>query len=122
MDPKSILDFLDQRFLLKPESRGPPKTYLGADISKFHHKEEPDREFWAMGSQTYVREAVKNVETYISKQGLELKKKVTTVLPNNYKPELDVSTQCNEEEVSQYHQRIGVLRWAVELGRVDICT
>jgi len=35
---------------------------------------------------------------------------------------LDLTKECNDEEVSQYHQRIGVLSWAVELGRVDICT
>jgi len=65
------------------------------------------------------------METYIGKQGLELKKKVSTVLLHECKPELDVSAQCKEqEEVSQHHQRIlvGVLRWTAELGRVDICT
>jgi hypothetical protein len=75
-----------------------------------------------MGSHTYVKEAVRNVETHLDGLGLALKNKVSTVLPHEYKPELDVSKECNEEEVSQYHQRIGVLRWAVELGRVDICT
>ena len=75
-----------------------------------------------MGSQTYVRESIRNVETHLERKGLALKQKVTTVLPNNYAPELDVSTVCDDEEVSQYHQRIGVLRWAVELGRIDICT
>jgi len=53
---------------------------------------------------------------------LELKKKVTTVFPHDCKPQLDVSEEYNEEEVSQCHQRIGVIQWAVELGRVDICT
>ena len=47
---------------------------------------------------------------------------MSTIPPHDYKPELDVSKECNEEEVSQCHQRIGVLRWAVDLGRVDICT
>jgi len=122
MNPKSILDYLDQRFLLKPESRGQPKTYLGADIAHFAHPYEPDVYYWSMGSHTYVKEAVRNVETHLEGLGLALKKKVSTVLPHEYKPELDVSKECNEEEVSQYHQRIGVLQWAVELGRVDICT
>jgi len=65
---------------------------------------------------------VRNVETHMDGLGLALKKKVSTVLPHEYKPEVDVSKECNEEEGSQCHQRIGVLRWAVELGRVDICT
>jgi len=122
MDPKSILDYLDQRFLLKPESRGQPKTCLGADIPPCSHSWEPDVCCWSMGSHTYVKEAVKNVETHLEGLGLALKKKVSTVLPHECKPELDVSKECDEEEVSQCHQRIGVLWWAVELGRVDICT
>jgi len=122
MDPKSILDYLDQRFLLKPESRGPPRTYVGADIGHHSFSDEPEVHCWSMHSEPYVKEAVTNVETYIGELGLELKKKVTTVLPHGYKPELDASIECNEEEVSQCHQRIRVLRWAVELDRVDICT
>jgi len=122
MNPKSILDYLDQRFLLKPESRGQPKTYLGADISPYSHQHEPDVYRWSMGSHTYVKEVVRKVETHLDGLGLPLKKKMSTVLPHEYKPELDVSKEYEEEEVSQCHQRIGVLRWAVELGRVDICT
>jgi len=71
---------------------------------------------------TYVNEAVRNMETHLEGLGHALKKKVSTVLPHEYKSELDVSKECDEEEVSQCHQRIGVLRSAVELGRVDICT
>jgi len=71
-----------------------------------------------MGSHTHVKEEVRNVETHLD--GLGLKKKVSTVLPHEYKLEMDGSKECNEEEVSQYPKRIGVL--AVELGRVDICT
>ena len=63
--PKSILDYLDQRFLLKPESRGQPKTYLGADISPHSHEHKPDVYYWSMGSHTYVKEAVRNVETHL---------------------------------------------------------
>jgi len=120
MDPKSMSDCLDQQFLLKHESRGEPKTFLGADISRHALKEEPDVCCWSMGSCTCVKEAARNVETHLDGLGLALKKKVTTVLSHECKPELDVSKECNEEEVSQHHQRIGVLRWAVELGRVDI--
>jgi len=73
---------LDQRFLLKPESRGPPKTYLGADISPHSLSHEPDVYCWSMGSHTYVKEAVRNVETHLEELGLALKKKVSTVLPH----------------------------------------
>jgi len=41
-------------------------------------------------------------------------------LPNGYKPELDVTEELSEDMASRYRQLIGILRWAVELGRVDI--
>ena len=41
-------------------------------------------------------------------------------LPHGYKPELDVTDECDAQHVQRYQQLIGILRWAVELGRVDI--
>ena len=75
-----------------------------------------------MGSQTYVKESVKNVEAHLQKDNRELKSKVSSPLPINYAPELDGTELCDDDEVSEYHSRIGILRWAVELGRIDICT
>ena len=120
--PKETLDKLDQHFLLKPESRGRPKIYLGAEIGTYRFEAEPTKTYWSMSSNTYVKESVKNVETHLATKGRELKKKVSLVLPINYAPELDATPLCDEDDVSEYHSRIGVLRWAVELGRVDICT
>jgi hypothetical protein len=42
-------------------------------------------------------------------------------MPGGYQPEMDVSKLLNEEDTNHYQQHIGVLRWAVELGRIDIC-
>ena len=38
-----------------------------------------------------------------------------------YWPKLDVSPELNTELASYYQSLIGVLRWIVELGRLDIC-
>ena len=38
----------------------------------------------------------------------------------NYKSELDVSLECNNEQTNYFLNLIGVLRWIVELGRIDI--
>ena len=42
-------------------------------------------------------------------------------MTNGYQPKLDVSTELNPRDASQYQSLIGILRWIVELGRVDIC-
>ena len=52
-------------------------------------------------------------------QGLELKS-ASTPFPSNYKPEMDVTEELDAAGLSRYRQLIGILRWAVELGRVDI--
>jgi hypothetical protein len=58
------------------------------------------------------------------KIGKRLPSKVPTPLSNGYRPELDVSPLLGDEEANYYQQLIGVLRWAFELGRIDIafCT
>ena len=38
----------------------------------------------------------------------------------SYRPELDLSPFCNEAQTQLYQNFIGMLRWAVELGRIDI--
>eukprot|EP00978_Attheya_sp_CCMP212_P043248 scaffold278896_cov71-Attheya_sp.AAC.1 len=47
-------------------------------------------------------------------------KRAERPLPKSYKAELDVTTLLGDEESSEYQQLIGILRWAVELGRIDI--
>jgi hypothetical protein len=52
-----------------------------------------------------------------------LKSKAKTPFPSTtYHPEVDVTDECNAEYSSRYQNLIGVLRWAVELGRIDIYT
>ena len=44
-----------------------------------------------------------------------------TPLQHNYSPELDKSKELNEEDSNHYQSLIGILRWIVEMGRIDIC-
>ena len=65
-----------------------------------------------------------NVENWLSKDANKrwiLPAKAKTPLKSGYRPELDVSPVLNATEASYYQSLIGVLRWIVELGRVDIC-
>ena len=38
-----------------------------------------------------------------------------------YRPELDVSEELSPSDASYYQSLIGILRWIVELGHVDVC-
>ena len=47
-------------------------------------------------------------------------RKAQTPIRTEYRPEIDVSPELIPEDASYYQSLIGILRWMVELGRVDI--
>jgi hypothetical protein len=53
-------------------------------------------------------------------KGYILKSKAKNPFPSGYRLELDVTEELDEKLGSQYMQIIGILRWAVELGQIDI--
>ena len=124
-NPKDILMQIDQHFKLKPSSVKVPDQYLGADIGLYTLPDGTTA--WYSSPNTYVKSAVENVEQWLSKQqggqfANMLKTRVASVLPSGYKPELDVSRELPENLIHLYQQHVGILRWIVELGRVDIAT
>jgi len=76
---------------------------------------------WAFGSSQYVQAAVNNVESYLAKQGKRLPTKADSPIRTSYRPELDVSEELCPTDAAYYQSLIGILRWIVELGRVDVC-
>ena len=43
-------------------------------------------------------------------------------MPAKYRPEIDISAELGDEQATQFQQMIGILRWSIELGRIDIIT
>jgi hypothetical protein len=79
---------------------------------------------WAFSSSQYVTAAVQNVEDFIAKDEAKrwkLPNKAKTPLYTSYRPELDVTPELSPQEAAYHQSLIGILRWIVELGRVDIC-
>jgi hypothetical protein len=122
-NPEKIMKEIGMRFEIKNNEYGPPTMYLGGDIEKF---QLPDgSSAWSMTSCSYVKSAVETVRALLAEDGRELKsgkRPHKGPLPHGYKPELDVTDECSAEHLSRYLQLIGILRWAVELGRIDIHT
>ena len=110
---------IGQQFVLKEESIGKPTQYLGGKLREVTL--ENGVSAWSFSSSQYVQAAVKNVEQYLSKKGEKLVAKAPTPLSNGYRPEIDISPECGSDDASYFQSLIGVLRWMVELGRVDIC-
>jgi hypothetical protein len=109
---------IGQHFVLREESIGPPSQYLGGKLREVTL--ENGNRAWAFGSCQYVQSAVRNVEDHLAKSGEKLPYKAPTPLSSGYRPEIDVSSELGDTEASYFHSLVGVLRWIVELGRVDI--
>ena len=75
---------------------------------------------WGFSSSQYVQNAVENVEEYIGKRKWKLPR-AKTPISTTYRPELDTSRELDSTDSAYYQSLIGILRWMVELGRVDIC-
>ena len=111
---------------MKPSSIGESKVHFGADISIVYHHDNSYA--WSMGSWSYVKEAIRNVKKQLSQYNSKFNRKLSdpNYLPKvpfslvNYKLELDISLECNHFEINYFQNLIGVLRWIVELGRIDI--
>ena len=117
------MQIFKEEYTVKPESIGEPKVYLGAGISKALY---PDGSYaWLMSSSNYVREALRNIKKDLN---LQFNKKLsdpnylarTSFCPIDYRSELDTKMLCDDSLTNYYQNLLGVLRWIVELGQIDI--
>ena len=117
LDAISILKSIQVNFKLKDDKIEPPSDYLGAVLGPM---DIDGKTGWYLSSEKYVESAIENVEQTLQKSGQKLPSKCKTPLSSSYQPELDTSPKLKEDGLQRYQELIGVLRCAVELGRVDI--
>ena len=104
---------------LKDGSVKEPTYYLGANIGYAY--DEHGVKIWYMSASDYIDAAVKTVQSNLP-SGTKLRGKADRPYHQDYKPELDATPFLDEDGISQYQGYIGILRWLVEIGRVDIMT
>jgi len=116
--PLPIMKTIQKAYRLK-DPPAPPSTYLGATIKPWSipHESKP---VWSMNCVQYLKEAIKNMEIELGQSNYCLKGKPSTPMQSGYCPELDVSPVLRPEQANYYQSLIGILQWAVELGRIDI--
>ena len=73
-----------------------------------------------MSSVDYVKAIIKNVEVRLQEKGRILLSRATTPMSSDYKPELDRTHKLDSDGITMYQELIRELRWAIEIGRVDI--
>jgi hypothetical protein len=70
-----------------------------------------------MGSKTYIE---KILAKYEKMYGEKPRKGVRAPMQPGEHPELDAGPHCTEEQAKEYQSSLGMLQWAVTLGRFDI--
>ena len=128
VDKRPMLHMLKlrQTYTVRDETIKQPDMYLGADIGTITYKD--GSKAWTMGSRTYVKSAVKNIKARMAEDGFRFNPRLSSMdysakqpfSTTDYRPELDTSLECDENQTQFYQNIIGILRWLVELGRIDI--
>jgi len=104
-----------------------PSMYLGTDVRPwtYQRSDGSPAKYLALGANTYVKEAIKVVETQKIKFGINHSStrrngRLTPFNNSDYRPELDMTNACHSQLIQVHQNLIGVARWICELGRIDI--
>ena len=122
-DSDDVLNKWNGYVPLKPRSVGSPDMYLGTKLKcmQLHNVIWA----WSMSPSKYVQEAVRICMEYVARhlsKDYVLPKRADNPFESGYSPKLDVSPVLGPEEASYYKPLIGVMRWMIEIERIDINT
>ena len=124
-DPNKWMRILGSRYRLRDV--GTPDRFLGSDIKRKQYIDEDGYQAYccAFGSDTYVKDTCNLAKSQMKKHGITCPStrrhgSSSPFSSQTYRPELDSSEFCNEDLTTMYQNLVGVLRWIIELGRIDI--
>lgn len=118
--PSLIMDGMNKEYHMKEGSISKLTMYLGVMIKEHKLPNNPSKTVWSMTSEKYLKEAIWIVKQDLLQFDVKLPPSKPTPLSSGYWPELDVSSLLDNDQTNWYQRLIGILRWVVELGRVDI--
>jgi hypothetical protein len=117
-EPGRTIDGIQAVFKLKGDKAAAPDMYLGVTLEKKPNSKGVD--CWTMSPEKYVKAAIENVEKKLGGELPFSKGQCPTPMRTDYHPAEDTSAELDAEGLGYYQELIGVLRWAVEIGRLDI--
>jgi hypothetical protein len=122
-DPMSVMSEINGYLPLKPSSVGNPDIYLGA---KLKQTQLPNVVMaWGLSPSKFVIQVVKNCQVHLTDKlngEHSTPTRADNLFPVDYDPSTDLSEILDPECFSFYKHLIGVMRWMVELGCIDIAT
>ena len=65
---------------------------------------------------------MENVEEQLKKKGGQLHSRLVTPMSQGYYPEMEFPPELDQDLITNFQELFGILKWAVEIGRVDILT
>jgi hypothetical protein len=80
---------------------------------------------WGLSPSKYVIQAVKNFQLHLTEKlagRYSIPARADNPFPVDYDPSTDLSDILDPDCSSFYQHLIGVMRWMVKLGRIDIAT
>ena len=114
-DPMKVLNILKEHYTLK--GVGVPEYYLGGDVEEL--KEHWNRQdiTTALSAKTYIDNTIKKLAKLV---GIDSFRTYDSPMSDQYRPELDDSDLCDEENISKYRSLVGSANWVITLGRFDV--
>ena len=125
-NPRDVIKIMEGLYRVKPDSIKIPDAYLGMDVRKWkiQSTEGYEDESVALGANTYIKEAIRIAKLQAFKNKLNYpttnKSGGMPFKSEKYRPELDSTRLCDSSQHTLFQNFIGMLRWACELGRLDI--
>jgi hypothetical protein len=121
--PMSVMKEIDGYLPLKSSSVGGPDIYLGAKLKETQLPKGVMA--WGLSPSNYVVQAVKNCQLHLTEKlagKYSIPARADNPFPVDYDPSTNQSDLLDPDCSSFYQRLIGVMRWMVELGRIDIAT
>ncbi len=122
-DPMSVMSEINVYLPLKPSSVGDPDIYLG---TKLKQTQLPNGVMaWGLSPSKYVVQAGENCQVHLTDKlngKYSLPTRADNPFPVDYDPSTDLSDILDTDCFSFYQHLIGVMRWMVELGRINVAT
>ena len=116
--PQDTIDGFKCVFKLKGDKAAIPDMYIGASLS---YAETINRnKCWSMSSAKYVQTAIDNIGKTLRKKGRKSPAKCVTPITYKYRSEEDETSELLGKKMTYFQELIGILRWAIEIGRADI--
>jgi hypothetical protein len=108
---------IQESFKFKNDEVKPLDTYLGSTLKL---KSINGITCWNMSSAKYIYALVVNVQEKLATRNMVLPTKCYTPMSAGYRPEDNISLELDQADTTYFQELVGILRWAIKLGRIDI--